>query len=816
MLMDILDSTDSLYPYTHTSIDGTINHDPGDLEGAFHALSDSVPHYNLCSGGANTSGLITPTLTNRSTWLDAPDETRTGAATPTALALADLQQSSLEGFQPRTTALQRPAEADPPRAGAGDSHRRWLLKIIDINVQLFNHLQASTGPSGPLRNRDQLRDRSGPRSSRSSTLDDAIGLSMRLFELLRELSDLYGEETDGQSTPYDEEMARRGGGGAEGPTCPLDPGSVLMILSSYMRVLEALSDLLQAVNQSTADGASAHARLDLPMITLGATTLNQHPRLCLVVFLETVEYMLGSMSEHLGCIVRSTGRSLRAGSGGIVSWRLGGSLESSLRDFRNRFYSFLRSIRPGFRTQVAHHGGLSIFTLGSGISGGANSTAMLIAGRLVQGLGGAGIGSMTNLIISDLVSVRERGKYQGIIFGTFGIGISIGPVIGGAIAQSGHWRWVFWLNLPLGGVTLLLQLIFLQITYRKIFTFKQKIKQIDWIGNLLLIGSMVAILIALSWADTRYAWSSWHILVPLLVGFGGMFAFHAFEATKWCKVPTIPGRLFTNRTSAVCLINTFLSSMLTFWRVYFLPLYFQGVLLASPQRSGVLLPSVLTAAPAAILSGFALSRWGRYKPIHLSGYALMTLATGLYIDLDAHSSMAKIVIYQIIAGVGGGILLTTFLPAVQGALPQSDVAPASTTWAYLRAFGSIWGIAIPAAIFNSRFAYHARAVSDEGIRRALSGGNAYAHVSNRYISGLPQETRDEVVGAYLAALKNVWQVCIGFCGLAFLLTLLEKEIPMRTTVQSDYGLKEKKGRGGPGIAEGKSENQIPVVSGGNK
>lgn len=101
---------------------------------------------------------------------------------------------------------------------------------------------------------------------------------------------------------------------------------------------------------------------------------------------------------------------------------------------------------------------------------------------------------------------------------------------------------MFWLNRPLGGVTLLQQLIFLQITYRKMFTFRQKIKQIDWIGNLLLIGSMIAIFLALSWTDTRYARSGWNILAPLLVGFGGIFAFHVSEAMKWCKAPTIPGR----------------------------------------------------------------------------------------------------------------------------------------------------------------------------------------------------------------------------------------------------------------------------------
>ncbi|RHZ63240.1 Zn(II)2Cys6 transcription factor domain-containing protein [Aspergillus thermomutatus] len=335
MLMGILANAHSFSPYTHTPIDGTINHNPGDLEGAFHSLSDAELHHSLFSSGANSSGLITPTLTNRSTWLGAPDEIPTGAATPKALDLADLGQSSLDELQPPTAALKVPPEAIPPRADAGDSHRRWLLKTIDINVQLFNHSQTSTGPSGPLRNRDQPADRPGPSSSSSSSsaLDDAIGLSMRLFDLLRELSDLYGEEPDGPNTPYDEEMAREGGG----PTHPLDPGSVLMILSSYMRVLETLSDLLQAVNQSTADdGASAHPRLDLPVITVGATTLNPHPRLCLAVFLETVEHMLGSMSEHLGCIVRATGRSLRAGGGGIVPWRPGGSLESSLRDFRLR------------------------------------------------------------------------------------------------------------------------------------------------------------------------------------------------------------------------------------------------------------------------------------------------------------------------------------------------------------------------------------------------------------------------------------------------------------------------------------------------
>ncbi|CRG82763.1 putative transporter C3H1,06c [Talaromyces islandicus] len=434
---------------------------------------------------------------------------------------------------------------------------------------------------------------------------------------------------------------------------------------------------------------------------------------------------------------------------------------------------------------------VAIFTLGSGISGGANNTRTLIAGRLVQGLGGAGISTMANLIISDLVSVRERGSYQGILFAVFGIGIAIGPILGGVISQTGHWRWVFWLNLPLGGLTLIMQFFFLRIEAKEKHPFRERIKTIDWIGNGLLLASVLAILIALSWADTRYPWSSWHILVPLLVGFAGIALFHVYEASHFCVAPTIPPRLFGTRTSAFGLANTFLSSILVYWQVYFLPLYFEGVHLASPRRAGVLLlPTVLIGGPFAIMAGVALSRWGRYKPIHVFGFVFLTLGTGLYIYLGPSSSLAPAIVFQVIAGAGGGVLLTSILPSIQAALPQSDVAPATATWSYLRQFGGVWGIAIPGAIFNSRFAVHAgHQITSGSVRDVLSGGSAYAHVDNTFIASLPAQTQSQVINTYSATMKNVWEVCLAFCALPLLLSLLEKEIPLRTTVESDYQLK---------------------------
>ncbi|KAK7955329.1 MFS general substrate transporter [Apiospora saccharicola] len=438
---------------------------------------------------------------------------------------------------------------------------------------------------------------------------------------------------------------------------------------------------------------------------------------------------------------------------------------------------------------------VAIFLLGSGLSGGATFTAMLIAGRLVQGLGGAGITAMTQLIISDLVSLRERGKYIGLIYAVFGVGTALGPPVGGVIAENVGWKWLFWLNLPVGGVTLLAQFFFLQIVFVKRLSLQEKLRQIDWVGNFILVASVVSILIALSWANTRYEWSDYQIIVPLVVGFAGIGLFFLYESSRFCVEPTIPPCMFGNRTSIIGLVCTFLQSMLTMWRVYFLPVYFQAVTLASVSRSGVLLlPTILIGVPAAIVSGQLLAQFGKYKPIHVFDFAIATLASGLYIDFNADSSLAKIVVYQIIAGIGGGCLLTTMLPSVQASHPPQLVAAATSTWAFIRALGNVWGIAIPAAIFNNQMDSRLLSVSDARVRGLLSGGDAYTHVSADFISSLSPGVQGEVINAYQGALKVVWEVCLAFNVLGFLLIFFEKEIKLRTTVTSDHRLKEKRKR----------------------
>ncbi|KAK1149548.1 hypothetical protein N8T08_005097 [Aspergillus melleus] len=443
---------------------------------------------------------------------------------------------------------------------------------------------------------------------------------------------------------------------------------------------------------------------------------------------------------------------------------------------------------------------VSFFALGSGISGGAKSTAMLIGGRAVQGIGLGGVNMLIDIVICDLVPLRERGQFMALIFVIFAVGSSIGPFVGGALTQHVTWRWSFYISLPIAGAALLLMLLFLQVKYQKETTLAQKLKRIDWLGNTLLVAAVVAVLIALSFGGTIYAWSSWHVIVPLVLGLLGLVAFHVLQTTRLCPEPTIPPRLFMNRTSLAAFILSFLHGMLLYWALYFLPVYFQGVKLSTPTRSGVqILPTVIVVVPAAIFAGAILTKTGKYKWIQIVGFAFMTLGMGLFTLLDKDSDTGKWTGFQILAAIGSGLIITSTLPAAQAELPESDVATSTATWAFLRSFGSVWGVAIPAAIFNNRFASSVAAAELDEHPEAgaiLRVSDAYQQASREFVHSFPEELQTDIVQAYTDALQRVWQISIIFAGLGFLVAWLEREVELRTTLETEYGLKDREGEKG--------------------
>ncbi|KAM5438229.1 hypothetical protein McanMca71_007966 [Microsporum canis] len=439
---------------------------------------------------------------------------------------------------------------------------------------------------------------------------------------------------------------------------------------------------------------------------------------------------------------------------------------------------------------------VALFTLGSGICGGATSGAMLIAGRAVQGIGSGGVNMIVDVIISDLVPLRERGNYIAIILTVYSIGTSLGPFMGGAIVDHTTWRWVFYINLPVGGVSMVLLFLFLRVKHNKQMTFMQKVKRIDYIGNAILMAASVSILYALTYGGSRYAWSDPRAFVPLLIGLLGLIFFMLVEGSKWIVEPVMPPWLFGHRTGAIVSINTFLNSILLYWTMFFLPVYFQAVLQSSPTRAGVqLLPIVLVAVPGAIVAVIVLTKFGRYKHLHLAGFAIVTIGLGLFSILNSHSSAAEWVIFQMLTAAGSGMILNTLLPAFQAGLPEKDQATATASWAFIRSFGNVWGVAIPAAIFNNRFESVSIRISDPDVRARLLSGEAYQHATAAFISSLVEPVRSETIGVFVEALRLVWYIATVFSGIAFLLALVEKEIPLRTELETEFGLEDKNQKG---------------------
>ncbi|KAI0469702.1 major facilitator superfamily domain-containing protein [Xylariaceae sp. FL0804] len=373
---------------------------------------------------------------------------------------------------------------------------------------------------------------------------------------------------------------------------------------------------------------------------------------------------------------------------------------------------------------------IALFALGSGLAGGAQSIGMLITGRTIQGLGSGGLYVLSDIIICDIIPPRYRGPYISAVLSIAAIGITIGPVIGGALVQL-NWRWVFWINLPVIAAGFLAIVFALSAQqYKRSPIWLYALTRVDFIGNVIFVPLMTAIFFGL-----------------IMGGQDGM-----------------PTRLFKHRTSATGFILIFLASIIIQALGYFLPVYFQAVRGVSPLMSGVFfLPFALAIVPLSGMAGFFI------------GFALSAIAAGLFSTLRADSSRAAWAGYQVIAFGGTGLIFTATLPSILAALPESDVAVATAIYSFVRSLGLVWGAIMAAITFN-----------DPTVRGALHDGGAYAHVND--IARLPERTQNQAIEVYEQALHSTWLVFVGVVCIGFLITFAEKHVELRKDHATDFAL----------------------------
>jgi EmrB/QacA subfamily drug resistance transporter len=417
-----------------------------------------------------------------------------------------------------------------------------------------------------------------------------------------------------------------------------------------------------------------------------------------------------------------------------------------------------------------------IFLVGSMLSGLSQSMSELIAFRAIQGIGAGGLMVGSQAIMGDVVSARQRGKYLGYFGVVFGVTNVAGPLLGGLFTEHLSWRWIFYINLPLGILALFVVAAVLHLPVKRIP------HQIDWAGTAFLSVGVTCIILVTSWAGSEYAWESPVIIGVGLVALASLVIF-CFIETRAAE-PIIPLWLFKNRTFTVTSGVGFIIGFAMFGAIIYLPLYLQVVHGVSPTLSGLeLLPMIGGMLLTFISSGRIVTRTGRYKMFPILGTGVLSVGLILLTQLGPHTPYGEVAVFMFITGLGIGLVMQVLVVAVQNAVPHSALGVATATSTFFRTIGGAFGVAVLGTVFASRLLSQLRLHATSAELRLVSGSSVT--VNPAQIDHLPPAQRTFVVGAFSHSVETAFLVAVPFVVLGFVLSWLVKEIPLRTTAFVD-------------------------------
>jgi EmrB/QacA subfamily drug resistance transporter len=422
---------------------------------------------------------------------------------------------------------------------------------------------------------------------------------------------------------------------------------------------------------------------------------------------------------------------------------------------------------------------IGIFLAGSVLCGTAQNMFELVGYRAIQGLGGGGLMVLSQAIIGDVVSPRERGKYQGAFGAVFGVSSVAGPLLGGFFVDNLSWRWVFYVNVPIGIVAL----IVVAIVLPKATMAGRPI--IDYAGIALLAGAASCIVLVTSLGGSVWAWDSAGVL-SLIIGFVVLVVGFILVEQRG-REPVMPPRLFRNKVFVISSAIGFVVGFAMFGAITFLPVYMQQVRGVSATESGLrLVPMMAGLLLTSLASGMIISRTGRYKLFPILGCGCFTVGLFLLSRLDENTGVVESSIYMFILGVGLGMVMQVLVLAVQNAVEYRDLGTGTSAATFFRTIGSCIGVAVFGTVFTAQLTKHLAI----GIPTTATGKCAPAVLTgpSGVLAQCPAEVQAWFIGAYATAIHIVFLSAVPVGLVAFGLALLLPEVRLRTATRtSDTG-----------------------------
>lgn len=460
--------------------------------------------------------------------------------------------------------------------------------------------------------------------------------------------------------------------------------------------------------------------------------------------------------------------------------------------------------------------GIVVFLAGSVLSGTSQTMVQLIAFRGIQGLGGGLIFANAFAIVGDLFTPAERGKYAGMLTGVFGVASIIGPLVGGGITDNLSWRWVFYVNIPLGLVALFVLAAVLPAN-RKHDTSRK----LDYAGAVTLAATIAPLLLGFSWAGNEYGWASPQVVTSFGISavMGAIFAVIEGRAAE----PVIPFALFRNSIFAVSTIVTFVSGAAMFTGMLYIPLFMQGVLSFSATNSGlVMMPMTLSMVVGSLASGQAVSRTGNYKWNCVAGFGVATVGLYLLSTMDAHSSRFLGMGGMAVLGLGLGLAFTPLVLAAQNAVSYSMMGVTTSLNQFSRSVGGTIGVAIMGSLLTKRLetelatglpaevTQRGPAPLIEALKnpRLLLDQNALQRVHSEGFAPVFGGDADRLFNAAVASMKDglasaiseVFLIATAIMFVGFLISFLLKQVPLRTSYEMVPAPEAVPASGGEGVA----------------